>query len=68
MHDIERLIAVDDPAWPRRRAEACAILDAAVGLPEDNFLLGLHASFVAAGGVDLVIPVRTDPLRVVDFA
>ena len=45
-----------------------AILDATVGLPEDNFLLGLHASFMEAGGVDLVIPERTDPPRVVDFA
>ena len=45
-----------------------ANLDAAVGLPEDNFLLGLHASFVEAGGVDLVIPERTDPPRDVGFA
>ena len=49
-------------------AEVRAILDATVGLPEDNVLLGLHASFVEAGGVDLVIPERTDPSRVVDFA
>ncbi|WP_297750830.1 FitA-like ribbon-helix-helix domain-containing protein [uncultured Tessaracoccus sp.] len=49
-------------------AEVRAILDATVSLPEDNFLLGLHASFVEAGGVDLVIPERTDPPRVVDFA
>ena len=49
-------------------AEVRAILDATVGLPEDNFLLGLHPSFGEAGGVDLVTPKRTAPPRVVDFA
>ena len=49
-------------------AEVRANLDAAVGPPEDNFLLGLYASFVEAGGVDLVIPERTDPPRDVGFA
>ena len=44
-------------------AEVRAILDAAVNVPEHNFLLSLHASMAAAGGVDLDVPARTDEPR-----
>jgi plasmid stability protein len=44
-------------------AEVRAILDAAVKLPERNFLLTLHASMARAGGVDLDLAPRTDQPR-----
>jgi plasmid stability protein len=49
-------------------AEVRAILDAAVDLPEQNFLLSLHASLAEIGGVDLDVPSRTDQPRRVDLA
>jgi len=49
-------------------AEVRAILDAAVDLPETNFLLALRHSVAEVGGVDLVIPPRTDQPRSVDFS
>jgi antitoxin FitA len=49
-------------------AEVRAILDAAVNLPEHNFLLSLHESLVEVGGVDLEIPSRTDQPRPVDLS
>nr|NLI50969.1 toxin-antitoxin system antitoxin subunit [Propionibacterium sp.] len=49
-------------------AEVRAILDAAVGLPEENILLALHATFTEAGGLDLEVPERTDAPRVVDLS
>ena len=49
-------------------AEVRAILDAAVNVPEHNFLLSLHASMVQAGGVELEVPVRTDQPRPVDLS
>lgn len=48
-------------------AEVRAILDAAVNLPEQNFLLSLHETMRAAGGVDLDIPSRADPPRPMDL-
>lgn len=62
-------------AWLRGRAaqhgrsveaEVRAILDAAVLLPEQNFLLALHASAAREGGVDLEVPPRTDQPRQAD--
>ncbi len=49
-------------------AEVRAILDAAVNVPEQNFLLSLHAIMADVGGVDLEFPVRTDRPRQVDLA
>lgn len=49
-------------------AEVRAILDAAVGLPEENFLLALHSTFSELGGVDLDLPARTDLPRSIDFS
>ena len=49
-------------------AEVRAILDAAVDLPETNFLLALRGSVAEVGGVDLVILPRTDQPRSVDFS
>lgn len=49
-------------------AEVRAILDAAVNLPEQNLLVSLHASMAEAGGVDLVVPARTDQPRQVDLS
>ena len=49
-------------------AEVRAILDAAVGLPEQNFLLALRESVAPAGGVDLDVPPRTDQPREVDLS
>lgn len=49
-------------------AEVRAILDAAVNVPEHNFLLSLHASMVQAGGVELEVPARTDQPRPVDLS
>ena len=48
-------------------AEVRAILDAAVNLPERNFLMALHESMAEAGGVDLDIPGRIDLPRPVDL-
>lgn len=49
-------------------AEVRAILDAAVNLPEQNFLLSLHALMADAGGIDLDVPPRTDKPRRVDLS
>ncbi|KAB7743459.1 toxin-antitoxin system antitoxin subunit [Nostocoides sp. F2B08] len=48
-------------------AEVRAILDAAVNVPEHNFLLSLHASMAQGGGVELEAPPRTDQPRPVDL-
>ena len=48
-------------------AEVRAILDAAVNLPEHNFLVALHESMAEAGGVDLEIPERIHKPRPVDL-
>ena len=49
-------------------AEVRAILDAAVNVPEHNFLLSLHTSMVQAGGVELEVSARTDQPRPVDLS
>ncbi|MBC7310142.1 MAG: toxin-antitoxin system antitoxin subunit [Tetrasphaera sp.] len=49
-------------------AEVRAILDAAVNVPEHNFLLSLHTSTMQAGGVELEAPARTDQPRPVDLS
>lgn len=49
-------------------AEVRAILDAAVNVPEHNFLLSLHAVMAEAGGLDLEVPPRTDEPRPVDLS
>jgi plasmid stability protein len=49
-------------------AEVRAILDAAVNLPEQNFLLSLHALMADAGGIELDVPPRTDKPRPVDLS
>jgi plasmid stability protein len=49
-------------------AEVRAILDAAVNLPEQNFLLSLHALMADAGGIDVDVPPRTDKPRPVDLS
>ena len=49
-------------------AEVWAILDAAVNLPEQIFLLSLHALMADAGGIDLDVPPRTDNPRPVDLS
>lgn len=41
-------------------AEVRAILDAAVDLPEEHFLLVLHATMSEVGGVDLPLEPRAD--------
>ena len=41
-------------------AEVRAILDAAVDVPEENFLLALHAAMSEVGGVDLPLEPRTN--------
>ncbi len=41
-------------------AEVRAILDAAVYVPEENFLLVLHAAMSEVGGVDLPLEPRAD--------
>lgn len=46
-------------------AEVRAILDAVVGLPEENILLTLHAAFSGVGGIDLQVPERSDLPRTV---
>ena len=48
-------------------AEVRAILDAAVNLPERNFLVALHESIAEAGGIDLDLPERLDEPRPVDL-
>ncbi len=40
-------------------AEVRAILDAAVDVPEENFLLALHPAMSEVGGVDLPLEPRT---------
>ena len=52
----------------RTEAEVRAILDAAVNVPEHNFLLSLHAVMAEAGGLDLEVPPRTDQPRPVDLS
>ena len=49
-------------------AEVRTILDAAVDLPAENFLLALHASMSHVGGVDLEMSSRTDQPRSVDLS
>jgi plasmid stability protein len=49
-------------------AEVRAILDAAVNLPEQNFLLSLHAVMADAGGIDLDVPARIDQPRPIDLS
>ncbi|MEI2765323.1 MAG: toxin-antitoxin system antitoxin subunit [Dermatophilaceae bacterium] len=49
-------------------AEVRAILDAAVNVPEKNFLLVLHEAMAPAGGVQLDLPARTDPPRSVELS
>ena len=49
-------------------AEVRAILDAAVNVPEHNFLISLHTSMVQAGGVELKVPARTHQPRPVDLS
>ncbi|MGC3993065.1 MAG: toxin-antitoxin system antitoxin subunit [Propionicimonas sp.] len=44
-------------------AEVCNILNAAVNLPEENFLLALHAATREGGGVNLRLEPRSDPPR-----
>ncbi len=47
-------------------AEVRAILDAAVNVPERNFLLSLRDVVSDVGGLDLELPPRTDQPRPVD--
>lgn len=47
--------------------EVRAILDAAVGVPEQNFLLALHASISDVGGGVLPLTPRQHPPRPVDL-
>ncbi|MBK8460904.1 MAG: toxin-antitoxin system antitoxin subunit [Micropruina sp.] len=49
-------------------AEVRAILDAAVDLPAENFLVALHAAMAEVGGVDLATRKRTDRPRSVDLS
>lgn len=49
-------------------AEVRAILDAAVGLPEENILLALHSSFVEVGGVELQRPARREAPRPINLS
>ena len=44
-------------------AEVRAILDAAVNVPERNFLLSLRDVVADVGGLDLELPPRTDQPR-----
>lgn len=48
-------------------AEVRDILDAAVDTPGENFLMALHATMSEAGGLDLVVPERTDLPRPIEF-
>ena len=47
-------------------AEVRALLDAAVNVPERNFLLSLRDVVADVGGLDLELPPRTDQPRPVD--
>ena len=47
-------------------AEVRASLDAAVNVPERNFLLSLRDVVADVGGLDLELPPRTDQPRPVD--
>lgn len=47
-------------------AEVRAILNAAVNVPEHNFLLSLRDVVADVGGLDLELPPRTDQPRPVD--
>jgi len=47
-------------------AEVRAILDAAVNVPERNFLLSLRDVVADVGGLDLELPPRADHPRPVD--
>lgn len=49
-------------------AEVRAILNATVDLPEENFLLALHAAVSEIGGVDVPVEPRTDLPRSVDLS
>ena len=49
-------------------AEVRAILDAAVNVPERNFLLSLRDVVADVGGLDLELPPRTDQPRPVDVS
>jgi len=46
-------------------AEVRAILDAAVDVPEENFLLALHRTMSEVGGADLPLEPRMDLPRFV---
>ena len=48
-------------------AEVRAIHDATVDLPEENFLLALHAAMSEIGGLELPLEPRTDLPRPVDL-
>ncbi|WP_425310384.1 toxin-antitoxin system antitoxin subunit [Ammonicoccus fulvus] len=48
-------------------AEVRAILENAVGLPEENLLMALHREFSDAGGVDLELPERSGRARAAEF-
>lgn len=48
-------------------AEVRAILDAAVDVPEENFLLALHVAMSEVGDVNLPPEPRIDPPRPVDL-
>jgi plasmid stability protein len=48
-------------------AEVRAILDAAVDVPEENFLLALHAAMSEVGDVNLPPEPRIDSPRPVDL-
>ncbi len=43
--------------------EVCAILDAAVDMPDDNFLVALRTAISEVGEVDLPLETRTEPPR-----
>ncbi|MBM6404199.1 toxin-antitoxin system antitoxin subunit [Phycicoccus sp. CSK15P-2] len=47
-------------------AEVRSILDAAVNVPDRNFLLSLHTVMAEAGGLE--VPPRTDQPRPVDLS
>lgn len=49
-------------------AEVRAILDAAVNLPEKNFLLSLRDAMSGSSGVALEVPARGDRPREVDLS
>jgi plasmid stability protein len=49
-------------------AEVRAILDAAVNVPGQNFLLALRAVSQEAGGIDLDLDARSDEPRAIDLS